>query len=185
MTFNETELKGVYEIQLQPQGDERGFFVRNFAKEEMGENGISYSIVHINRSFNKLRGTTRGFHYQDAPKSEDKILQCLRGRIYDVVIDLRDASETYGKWIAVELSSERMNMVLCPKGCANGIQTLEDNCELQYFVSEFYSPGHERGIRWNDPYLAVKWPLGAPTVISVKDATWPLIQPQQPPKVRL
>ena len=175
MIFNETKLKGVWVITLEPRGDDRGFFVRNFAKEEFEKVGINYEIVHINRSFNKTKGTTRGFHYQLEPKGEDKILQCLSGKIYDVVIDLRKDSPTYGQSTSVVLDSEKQNMILCPKGCTNAIQTLEDNCVLQYFVSAGYSPEHERGIRWNDPYFNIEWPIKEPAVISEKDANWPLI----------
>lgn len=185
MIFEKTKLGGVWVVKLEPRVDERGFFVRNFAKEEFAKNGIDYNIVHINRSLNKVKGTTRGFHYQQAPKAEDKILQCIRGSIYDVVIDLRKSSATYGQWISLILNAEKKNMVLCPKGCANGIQTLEDDCELQYFVTEYYSPGHERGLRWNDPYFGVTWPIATPVVISEKDSNWPLVQKENPPSVEL
>lgn len=176
MIFNPTKLEGVWIVEMEPRVDERGFFARNFAKEEFEKKGIKYDIVHINRSLNKLKGTTRGFHYQLAPKGEDKILQCLRGRIFDVVIDLRKNSATYLQWISLELNPEKKNMVLCPKGCANAIQTLEDDSELQYFVTEYYSPEHERGIRWNDPYFKIDWPIKTPSVISDKDASWPLVE---------
>lgn len=176
MKFNQTKIKGVWIIELEPRGDERGFFVRNFAKEEMEKLGIKYEIVHINRSLSRIKGTTRGLHYQQSPKAEDKMLQCLKGKIYWVVVDIRKNSETYGQWLSVELSPEKMNMVICPKGCANGIQTLESDSELQYFVTEYYSPESERGIRWNDPYFGITWPLEIPTVISDKDANWPLVE---------
>jgi dTDP-4-dehydrorhamnose 3,5-epimerase len=185
MIFNKTKIEGVWTMALEPRTDDRGFFARNFAKEEFTKNGIDFDIVHINRSLNKSKGTTRGFHYQLAPKGEDKILQCLRGRIMNVVVDLRKDSATYGQWVSVELNPQDKNMILCPKGCANAIQTLEDDSELQYFVTEYYSPEHERGLRWNDPYLKVNWPFTAPTVISDKDAAWPLIDPVNLPTAEL
>jgi dTDP-4-dehydrorhamnose 3,5-epimerase len=114
-------------------------------------------------------------HFQKEPKAEDKLIQCLNGAIYDVAVDLRKNSPTYGRWEAVELSEENKKMFLIPKGFAHGVQTLTDNCRMQYFVSEFYSPEYESGVRWNDPLFNVKWPL-APTVISEKDKNWPLFQ---------
>ncbi len=185
MIFKETKLRGVWVIELEPKADKRGFFVRNFAKEEFAKQGIDYNIVHINRSFNKTKGTTRGMHYQQVPKAEDKILQCLRGGFYYVALDIRRNSPTYGQWISVELRPEKKNMVLCPKGCASGIQVLEDNSELQYFVSETYSPEHEHGIRWNDSYFKMEWPFKVPAVISDKDANWPLVEPKNLPSVEV
>ncbi len=175
MIFQTTKLKGVYVVEWEPKGDERGFFGRNFAKEEFAAQGIEYNIVHINRSFNRDKGTTRGFHIQLPPKAEDKLMQCIRGRIYDVVLDLRKNSPTYGEWVSVELTEDNRKMILVPKGCANGIQTMEDNSALQYFVTEVYSAEHERGVRFNDPAFKVKWPSATPSVISEKDANWPLV----------
>jgi dTDP-4-dehydrorhamnose 3,5-epimerase len=185
MKINKTKIQGVYEIQLEPREDDRGYFMRNFAKEELAAAGIDYSIVHINRSLSKIKGTTRGLHYQLPPKAEDKMLQCLRGRIYWVVVDIRKGSQTYGQWLSVELTPEKKNMVICPKGCANGIQVLEENSELQYFVTEGYSPEHERGIRWNDPYFNIEWPIKIPGLISEKDESWPLIQKDNLPTVSI
>ena len=185
MIFTKTKLDGVWIVTLEPKVDERGFFMRNFAKEEFAKNGIDYNIVHINRSLSKTKGTTRGLHYQQMPKAEDKMLQCLRGRIFWAVVDIRKGSKTYGEWLSVELSPEKKNVVICPKGCANGIQILEDDSELQYFVTEAYSPEHERGLRWNDPYFGIKWPFDVPTVISEKDAAWPLVKKEDLPTVEL
>ncbi len=185
MIFTEVKMKGVWIIELEPRVDERGFFARNFAKEEFLKNGIEFNIIHVNRSFNKVKGTLRGFHYQQAPKAEGKVLQCLRGRAYDVILDLRKNSKTYGQWVAIELSAEKKNMIFCPKGCANAIQIMENDSELQYFVDEYYSPEHEHGIRWNDPYFKVEWPFAEPTVISEKDANWPLVEASNPPVAEL
>lgn len=185
MIFTKTKIEGVFIIELEPRVDERGFYARNFAKEEFAKQGIDFDIVHINRSFNKVKGTTRGFHYQLAPKAEGKILQCIRGKFFDVVIDLRKGSKTYGEWVSAEISAEKKNMILCPKGCTNAIQILEDNSELQYFSSEQYSPEHERGIRFDDPYFKIEWPFMTPTVISEKDGSWPLVQKENLPVVEL
>ena len=183
MKFEQTKIPGVWIISLEPKGDERGYFVRNFAKEELARLGIEYNIVHVNRSLSKIVGTTRGLHYQVPPRAEDKMLQCLRGKILWAVVDIRKGSPTYRQWLAVELSPEKMNMVICPKGCANGIQVLAPDSELQYFVTETYSPEHERGLRWNDPFFGIDWPFKEPAIISDKDAAWPLIDPNRPPIV--
>ena len=183
MIFHKTKIEGAWIIELEPRVDERGSYARNFAKEEFMEHGIEFNIVHVNRSLNKIKGTTRGFHYQQTPKTEDKILQALRGKIYDVVLDLRKNSKTYSQWFSVELDPEKKNMVLCPKGCANAIQVLENDSELQYFSSECYSPEHERGIRFDDPYFKINWPFKIPTVISEKDSNWPLVQKENLPVV--
>ncbi len=185
MIFHKTKIKGAWIIELEPRIDKRGFYTRNFAKEEFAKQGIDFDVIHINRSFNKKKGTTRGFHYQLMPKSEDKILQVLRGKVYDVVLDLRKKSKTYGQWFSVELNPKKMNIVLCPKGCANAIQVLENNSELQYFSSAAYSPENERGIRFNDPYFKIKWPFKKPTVISEKDSNWPLVKKENLPVVDL
>ena len=121
----------------------------------------------------RTKGTIRGLHYQIAPKAEDKILQAICGVFYDIVVDLRPDAATYLQWQAFELAADRKNMLIVPKGCANGIQTLTDDCELQYFATETYSPQHERGVRYNDSLFRFVWPLGGPTVISTKDASWP------------
>lgn len=185
MKFQETKIKGVWILEWEPRGDERGYFGRNFAKEEFAARGIDFGIVHVNRSWNKEKGTTRGLHYQLPPKAEDKLLQCLRGGFYDVVLDLRKNSPTYGKWVSVELAPEKKNIVFVPKGCANGVQVLENDSELQYFVSEYYSPEHERGVRFDDPYFAIDWPFKKPAVISPKDAAWPLAGENNKPLVEL
>ena len=185
MIFHKTKLDGVWLIELEPKIDARGFYMRNFAKEEFAKNGIDFNIVHVNRSLNKIKGTTRGFHYQQPPKCEDKLLQALKGKFYDVVLDLRKGSKTYLRWLSFELDAEKKNMLLCPKGCTNAIQVLEDNSELQYFVTEYYWPEREKGIRFNDPLLKIKWPFPTPVVISEKDAGWPLIDKNSPPAIDL
>lgn len=172
MIITKTKLEGVYILDLEPRGDERGYFARVFAKEELAKYGISYSIVHINRSLTGDKGTIRGMHYQKSPKQEDKIVQCLQGAIFDVALDLRRGSKTYGQWVGEVLSAENKRMLLVPKGFAHGFQTLEKSTLVEYFVSQYYSPSHERGVRWNDPTFAIKWPISK-AIVSAKDGQWP------------
>jgi dTDP-4-dehydrorhamnose 3,5-epimerase len=127
----------------------------------------------LHRSLTGDKGTIRGLHFQKSPKQEDKIVQCLQGSIFDVAVDLRKNSPTYGKWVGEILSAENKRMLLVPKGFAHGFQTLEKDCLVEYFVSQYYSPTHERGVRWNDPFFNVKWPI-AKAVVSEKDGKWPL-----------
>lgn len=172
MIFTPTKIEDVYIIDLQPRVDERGSFSRVFCRKELKKIGMNYSIVQINRSFTKTKGMIRGMHYQKMPKAEDKIVQCLQGKIYDVAIDLRFGSKTFCKWVGVELSPENMQMLLVPKGFAHGFQAMEKNTVVEYFVSEFYSPEYENGIRWNDPLFNIKWPIKK-VVLSQKDGNWP------------
>jgi len=175
MIFKKTKIKGLYIIEPELKIDERGYFARIFCKNEFKKIGFDFKIVQINRSLTKKRGTIRGLHFQKPPKSEDKIVVCLKGKIFDVALDLRKNSPTFGKWFSVELSEENKKMFLIPKGFAHGFQTLTDNCEILYFVSEFYFPKYEGGVRWNDPFFNIKWPL-KPTIISEKDKNWPLFK---------
>lgn len=176
--FNKTNIEGLYIIELEPRFDERGFFARNFCIKELAELGISYEIKQINRSLTKNKGMIRGMHFQKAPKAEDKIVQCLRGAIYDVAIDLRPGSPTYGRWEGQELTEENKKMFLIPKGFAHGFQALTDNSEIQYFVTEFYSPEHEGGVRWNDQAFNINWPIKNP-VLSEKDKNWPKLSTRE------
>jgi len=172
MIYTKTKIKGVYVIDAQPRGDDRGYFMRVFAKEELLKEGIKYTIVQANRSLTVQKGTIRGLHYQTAPMQEDKIIQCLQGSIFDVALDLRPKSKTYGKWVGEILSAENKKMFLVPKGFAHGFQTLEKNCLVEYFVSAYYSPKHERGIRWNDAFHKIAWPIKK-AITSQKDGNWP------------
>jgi dTDP-4-dehydrorhamnose 3,5-epimerase len=175
MDFKETKIKGLYIIDLKPYSDERGFFARNFCKQEFAKAGIDFDIVQANLSLTKKKGTIRGLHFQSQPKAEDKIVQCLRGTIYDVAVDLRKDSQTFGQWVAQELSAENKKMFLIPKGFAHGFQVLEEDCLLQYFMSEFYSAELSFGVRWDDPFLGIQWPIANP-FLSEKDKNWPLIK---------
>lgn len=175
MTFYPTKLDGVFVIEQEPRDDERGYFARIFCKDELAKAGIVFDVMQASHSFTKDKGTIRGMHFQKAPKEEDKIVQCLRGKIFDVVVDLRRSSPTFGKWIAEELSGDNKKSLFIPKGCAHGFQALTDNCLVQYFMNEFYSPEHAFGIRWDDPFFKIKWLIENP-VLSEKDKNWPLLQ---------
>lgn len=175
MIFKETALKGSYIIELEKIEDSRGFFSRVWCKREFEEKGLDTYLAQSNLSFNNQAGTLRGMHYQVEPFQEIKLVRCTRGRIYDVIIDLRPGSETFKQWIAVELTEDNYKMLYIPKDFAHGYQTLENNSEIYYQVSQFYSPGSESAIRYNDPSFSIKWPLDV-TVISDKDRSCPVWQ---------
>jgi dTDP-4-dehydrorhamnose 3,5-epimerase len=175
MIFKKTKIKGLYIIEPEFKIDERGYFARIFCKNEFKKIGFDFNIVQINRSLTKKKGTIRGLHFQKPPKSEDKIVVCLKGKIFDVALDLRKNLPTFAKWVGVELSEENKKIFLIPKGFAHGFQTLTDNCEILYFVSEFYSPKYESGIRWDDPFFNIKWPIKNP-ILSEKDKNWPMFK---------
>lgn len=172
MIFTETKLKGAYIIEPEKKGDERGFFARSFDNEIFKKNGLNPNVVQCNISYSKTKGTLRGLHFQLPPYQEAKLLRCVRGRIYDVILDLRSESETFKQWIGVELSQDNYKMIYAPEGFAASFQTLTDDVELFYQVSQQYTPEYERGVRWNDPAFKINWPL-EPTVMSEKDRTWP------------
>lgn len=174
MIFNETSIQGVYIIDLERLKDDRGFFARAFCAQEFEERGLKPVVAQCNMSFNYKQGTVRGLHFQIAPATETKVLRCTQGVIYDVIVDLRKDSPTYLSHVGVELSAENRRALYVPEMFAHGYQTLTDNAEVTYQVSEFYTPGYERGLRYSDPKLAIDWPLPAST-ISHKDANWPLL----------
>ncbi|MEW6380709.1 MAG: dTDP-4-dehydrorhamnose 3,5-epimerase [bacterium] len=176
MKFTETKLKNAYVIEIEPIRDERGFFARSWCKEEFEKQGIDFTIVQCNISYNEKKGTLRGMHYQIPPHEEGKLVCCTRGAIYDVIIDLRPLSPTYGQWDAVKLHAEHHTMVYIPKGCAHGFQTLEDKTEVFYQMSEFYYPECARGIRWDDPSFMINWPWTKKRTISKKDINYPLFE---------
>jgi dTDP-4-dehydrorhamnose 3,5-epimerase len=154
--------------------DERGFFARTFSQDEFEARGLASHFVQCSLSFNKSRGTLRGMHYQCAPHQEAKVVSCLRGAIFDAVIDLRRGSPTYGRWFATELSAANYAMLYVPEGCAHGFQTLEDDTVVFYQISEVYHPECARGVRWNDPAFGIQWPF-PPRHISQRDASYELI----------
>jgi dTDP-4-dehydrorhamnose 3,5-epimerase len=168
MLFLKTPIEGLYKIELEKFEDYRGFFARIFCKKEFENQRLKNNIVQINNSYNKKKGTLRGLHYQLPPKAEVKIIRCIRGSIFDVVIDLRKDSPTFLKWFGCELNENNKKMLYVPEGFAHGFLTLEDDTEIIYFTTEFYSPQYERCIRWNDPKFSIQWPF-EPTVISEKD----------------
>ncbi len=174
MKFIRTPLVGAYVIELESFNDDRGFFTRTFCQEEFNKIGFEGQIVQINDSLTRKRGTVRGLHYQIPPASEIKIIRCIQGKVFDVMVDLRSGSHTFMKWYAVELSEDNFRMVYIPQGFAHGFQTLADNAELIYHHSDFYRPEFERGIRYNDPFLTIQWPL-PPIMISLKDRQYMLI----------
>lgn len=172
MIVEKTKIDGVYIITQEPRVDNRGNFSRVFAKEELKKHGITFNIRHINSSLSKIKGTIRGLHYQKYPKQEDKIIQCLEGEVFDIALDLRKRSKTFGQWVGVILNKSNNKMLLVPKGCAHGFQTLKANSVIEYFVTQYYAPKFESGIRWNDPNFKINWPISNPT-LSDKDANWP------------
>jgi dTDP-4-dehydrorhamnose 3,5-epimerase len=172
MTFHEAKISGVFEIHLEPQLDERGFFARCWCQKEFASHGLNPKLVQCNISFNTRKGTLRGMHYQVAPYSETKLVRCTRGSIYDVVVDLRPQSRTFKNWISVILSAENRSALYIPKGCAHGFLTLEDQSEVFYQMSEIYNAEAARGVRWNDPVFQIAWPAKV-DVISERDRTYP------------
>jgi dTDP-4-dehydrorhamnose 3,5-epimerase len=171
MIFFETSLKGSFIIEIERLEDQRGFFARSWCEREFTKNNIGTKWVQANISFNKKKGTLRGLHYQASPHEEDKLIRCSRGKIYDVIVDLRQDSDTFKKWVAVQLSAENRRMIYVPKGFAHGFITLEDDTEVFYLMSEFYFPGDGRGIRWDDRAFGIKWPEKI-TVISDQDKSY-------------
>ncbi len=174
MKFTETKLKGTYIIEPELLTDERGFFARSWCQKEFTERGLNPNLVQCNISFNLKKGTLRGMHYQTKPYEEAKLVRCTTGAIHDVIIDLRPESSTFKQWVAVELTAENRKMLYIPEGIAHGFQTLVDNTEVFYQMSEFYHPDLARGIRWNDPELSLEWPLKE-FIISEKDTSYPLL----------
>jgi dTDP-4-dehydrorhamnose 3,5-epimerase len=174
MIFTTTIIPGVIIIDLEPQQDQRGFFARTFCTEEFAAYGIRMTTAQCNISFNYRRGTVRGMHYIIPPATEPKLVRCIRGAIYDVVIDLRPSSPAYKVYLSIELTAENRQALYIPEMCAHGFQTLTDDAEVFYQMGAFYSPEYERGVRYNDPAFGIEWPLPI-SIISQKDATWPLI----------
>lgn len=177
MIFNPTSLVGSYVIDLEPRSDERGWFARYYCKEEFEKIGHTKEWLQMNHSFTNKKGSIRGMHFQVQPFREIKMLRCIAGSVYDVIIDLRKDSATFLQWMGVELSAANKKMLYIPEGFAHGFQCLEDDCELIYHHSEFYKPGAEAGIRYNDPLINIKWPLPL-TVISSRDEEHPYLTEQ-------
>jgi dTDP-4-dehydrorhamnose 3,5-epimerase len=176
MIFHAQQITGVYAIEPQPYADERGMLRRHFCQREFSRKGLAIDIRQSNISENKKRHTLRGFHYQLPPHGEDKVLSCIQGSIYNIVLDLREDSDTYLTWLSYQLSAKNRLSLFVPKGCANAYLTLEDNTWILYYHSEFYTPCAEAAIRFNDPFFNFKWPF-EPLVISEKDRNHPDFKP--------
>lgn len=174
MKFQETPIPGGYLVSMQRHADNRGFFARAFCDKELADQGIPSRFVQSNFSRTKQQGTIRGLHMQTPPHEEIKMVRCIRGAIFDVFVDMRPDSPTYLQWFGTELSEDNLNAVIVPKGCAHGFQSLTDDVDLYYTVSEHYAPGSELGYRFDDPAFGIEWPLPV-SVISDKDAAWPLV----------
>ena len=172
MIFTATRLKDAYILDLEKLEDHRGFFARVWCQKEFADQGLTPRMVQANLSSNSTKATLRGLHYQVAPYSEAKLVRCLKGALYDVIIDLRPDSPTYKQWLGVELTAENYKMLYVPEGFAHGFQTLTDDTQVFYQVSQCYTPGAERGVRYDDAAFGIEWPL-ATCVISDKDKSWP------------
>lgn len=175
MKFTETKLKGAFIIDLELRNDDRGGFARTFCAKEFEDHGLKPTVAQCNLSFNYKAGTLRGMHYQVAPACETKLVRCTKGAIYDVIIDMRPGSPTYKQHIGVELTAENRRALYVPELFAHGYQALTADAEVVYQVGEFYTPGYERGLRYNDPAFGIGWPIPV-TVISEKDAAWALFE---------
>jgi dTDP-4-dehydrorhamnose 3,5-epimerase len=178
MRFMETDIVDVWVINPDPQEDDRGRFMRAWCAREFAEHGLDFLPVQANMGFSIRKGTVRGMHFQESPALEAKLVRCTRGAIFDVALDLRPASPTYNKWYGIELSADNGRMLYVPEHCAHGYQTLEENTEMYYIASEFYTPSAVRGVRFNDPTFNIQWPLMA-TVVSEQDRNWLLIEQRE------
>jgi dTDP-4-dehydrorhamnose 3,5-epimerase len=174
MRFIETELAGAFIVELEPRGDERGFFARTFDAKLFEEHGMNPFVAQRNTSLTRQAGTVRGMHFQLPPAAETKFIRCVSGAIHDVIVDLREDSPTYLRHVGVELTAENRRALYVPQLFAHGFQSLADDSEVDYLVSEFYTPGQERGLRHDDPALGIEWPVPV-TVVSEKDSAWPLL----------
>ena len=172
MIFSETKLKGVYVIELEKKEDERGFFGRVWDQKEFENHGLNSKIVQCSVSHNKKKGTVRGMHYQVAPYEEAKIIWCIKGKIYDVIIDIRPESKNFKKWLGVELTEKNYKMIYIPEGFAHGFQSLMDNTEVFYQITQQYMPEFSRGIKWNDDDIGIKWPINE-VILSERDRKLP------------
>ncbi|HLO89179.1 MAG TPA: dTDP-4-dehydrorhamnose 3,5-epimerase [Nostocaceae cyanobacterium] len=175
MIFTETPLKDAFIVDLEERQDHRGFFARTFCAHEFEAHGLKPIVAQCNLSFNYQKGTLRGMHYQIAPATETKLIRCVQGAIYDVIIDMRPDSPTFLSHFGIELTAENRRALYVPEMFAHGYQALTDGAEVLYQVGEFYRPGYERGLRYDDPFFNIEWPLEV-TEISEKDLSWPLLR---------
>lgn len=173
MIFRETKIEGAFVIGLEKHRDERGSFARTWCREEFRLNGIKAQPVQSNTAFSAKKGTLRGMHYQMEPYAEAKLVRCIRGGIFDVLVDLRPDSATYTHWFGIELTPANDRMLYIPEGCAHGYQSLSDASEAFYLSTQFYTPESERGVRWDDPMFNIEWPIVTDIAMSEKDRNWP------------
>lgn len=183
MLFQETPIEGAFVIELERLEDERGFFAEGWKQEAAERYGIGTAFNRTNLSYNKQKGTVRGLHSQKDPYSEVKLVQCNRGAIFDVLVDVRPASATYGQWFGTELTAENHRMLYIPRGCLHGFQTLVDDTEVFYQVAGNYQPGSEVGARFDDPAFDIAWPATETRILSPKDQAWPRFSLAQPSSV--
>ncbi|AHV99283.1 dTDP-4-dehydrorhamnose 3,5-epimerase [Paenibacillus sabinae] len=176
MKFTKTNLEGVLIVEPAVFGDHRGWFMETYSQAKFLEQGIDLTFVQDNQSYSAVKGTLRGLHYQLNPKAQTKLVRCTRGVIYDVAVDIRKGSPTYGQWFGIELSAENKKQLLIPKGFAHGFMTLTEDVEVQYKCDELYAPDCDGGILWNDPDIGVKWPIDVVPVLSAKDEKAPLLK---------
>jgi len=178
MIYKQLAIPGAYMLDVERKTDDRGFFARCLCNEDFAEHGISFSLSQASIAFSHRAGTLRGLHYQAKPYEEDKLVRCTRGAAYVVIADPRSSSSARGCWLSVELTASNHRSVLVPKGCVQGYQTLEDGSEIFYQMSAPYAPHTARGIRHDDPYFGIDWPL-PPTAMSERDLTWPDFDPRE------
>ena len=178
MRFSATPLDGAYVVELDRHGDDRGHFARTFCQTEFRDHGLNPTVVQANTALSRYKGTLRGMHYQRHPHAEAKLVRCVRGALYDVMVDLRPESATYCQWFGMELTPDGGKMLYVPEGFAHGYQTLVDDTEVIYQVSAAYAPQAEGGLRWDDPAIAIQWPIGDGVILSAKDRAWPDFHPQ-------
>lgn len=176
MKFIQTELEGVFIVNPTVFGDHRGWFMETYSESKFHEQGLQLHFVQDNQSFSAAKGTLRGLHYQANPKAQTKLVRCTKGAIFDVAVDIRRGSPSYGKWFGIELTADNKKQLLIPKGFAHGFMTLVDNVEVQYKCDELYSPECDGGIIWNDPEIGIDWPMHIHPVLSRKDETAPLLK---------
>jgi dTDP-4-dehydrorhamnose 3,5-epimerase len=177
MRFSSTPLADAYIVELEPHGDDRGHFARTFCQAEFRAHGLNPTVVQSNTAVSKYKGTLRGMHYQHRPHAEAKLVRCIRGALYDVMVDLRPDSATYCQWFGLELTPSGGRLLYVPEGFAHGYQALEDDTEVSYQVSAAYVPAAEAGLRWDDSAIGISWPITDGVILSPKDSAWPDFRP--------
>ena len=176
MKFTPTELEGVLIVEPAVFGDHRGWFMETFSEAKFQEMGLQLKFVQDNQSFSATKGTLRGLHYQINPKAQTKLVRCTKGAIFDVAVDIRHGSPSYGKWFGIELTADNKKQLLIPKGFAHGFMTITDDVEVQYKCDELYAPECDGGILWNDPEIGIQWPIHIQPILSSKDEKAPLLK---------